>query len=82
MQEKNSYQTGPFLLPESRTERKVSHPGRIHQHYRIQKPEVRPTSSQQASADASPPLRERQGRQTQTRQTKAPQPERQKNLYQ
>jgi hypothetical protein len=26
---KSRYKAGPFLLPESRTERKVSHPGRI-----------------------------------------------------
>jgi hypothetical protein len=76
--EKSRYQAGPFLLPESRTKRKVGHPGRIHQHYRIQKPEVRPAPTQQAGAGARIPLRERHGGQTQTRQTKARQPERQK----
>jgi hypothetical protein len=41
MQGKSRYQAGPFQMPEIRTERKVSYPGRIHQHYRLQKPEVR-----------------------------------------
>jgi hypothetical protein len=68
MQEKSRYQAGPFPLPESRTERKISHPGRIHQHYRVQKPEVRHAPSQHADADASPPLYARRGGQTQTRQ--------------
>jgi hypothetical protein len=31
---KGSYKTGPFPLPESRTEREAGHPGRVHQHYR------------------------------------------------
>jgi hypothetical protein len=59
MKEKSRYQAGPFPLLESRTERKVSHPGRIHQYYRVQKPEVRPAPSQQAGTDARTLLHER-----------------------
>jgi hypothetical protein len=33
----------------------------IHQHYWVQKPEVRPAPSQQVGAGASAPLRERRG---------------------
>jgi hypothetical protein len=42
---KKAGQAYPFPLPESRTEREVSYPGRIHQDYRV-KPEVRPVPSQ------------------------------------
>jgi hypothetical protein len=33
--EKGSYQADPFPLLKSRTEREVSHPGRIHPDYRL-----------------------------------------------
>jgi hypothetical protein len=48
---KSRYKAGPFPLPESRTERKASYLGQIHQHYRVQKPEVRPARTQQTGND-------------------------------
>jgi hypothetical protein len=70
MQEKKQSPDRSVPLLESRTERKISYPERLHQHRRIQKAKVRPASSQQTGADARSPLRERQDGQTQTRQSK------------
>jgi hypothetical protein len=78
MREESNHQTGPFPLQENRTEREISHPGRVRQNNQPQKPEIRPADTEQTGDSGGTTRCERQDGQSQAVQKKTRQPEGQK----